>query len=109
MNNFVKFLAFLNTIYEISRKGCLLHNDYHVQGYMCFFSAESQMDDNGRCIPTDRKSPASALGKAALQAIIVSEIITSVATGCICCCRRGPQPTGTCNWIVVGVCFVLSW
>ncbi|KAK7818799.1 hypothetical protein CFP56_040919, partial [Quercus suber] len=59
----------------------------------------SPLSDNGKCITTHRKSPASSLGKAALQAIIASEIITSVATGCICCCRRGPQPTSICNWI----------
>ena len=54
------------------------------------------------------KSPATGLGTLALLAIIISEIFTSVATWCICCCKRGPQPTSR-DWIAAQVCFVLSY
>ncbi|KAM4076915.1 hypothetical protein ACJW30_12G100300 [Castanea mollissima] len=54
-------------------------------------------------------SPATALGLVALLAIILAQIIVSVATGCICCCcKRGSHPN-SCNWIIAQVCFVFSW
>ncbi|XP_075650794.1 protein VASCULATURE COMPLEXITY AND CONNECTIVITY-like [Castanea sativa] len=53
-------------------------------------------------------SPATALGLVALPAIILAQIIVSVATGCICCCKRGSHPN-SCNWIIAQVCFVFSW
>ncbi|KAK4572382.1 hypothetical protein RGQ29_030712 [Quercus rubra] len=78
------------------------------------FAAEStrikpdqvHLDDDNICIYP--KSSATALGTLAVLAILVSEIITSVATGCICCRKRGPQHT-SCNWTVAQVCFFLSW
>ncbi|KAM4069575.1 hypothetical protein ACB094_12G099800 [Castanea mollissima] len=54
-------------------------------------------------------SPATALGLVALLAIILAQIIVSVATGCICCCcKRGSHPNSS-NWIKAQVCFVFSW
>ncbi|KAM3682826.1 hypothetical protein ACJW30_12G100400 [Castanea mollissima] len=54
-------------------------------------------------------SPATALGLVALLAIILAQIIISVATGCICCCcKRGSHPNSS-NWIKAQVCFVFSW
>ena len=76
--------------------------------FIFFFFQPDQvhLDDDNKCIYP--KSSATALGTLALLPILLSEIITSVATGCICCCKRGPQPT-SCNWTVAQVCFVLSW
>ncbi|XP_030933270.1 protein MODIFYING WALL LIGNIN-1-like [Quercus lobata] len=54
-------------------------------------------------------SPATALGLVAVLAIILAQIIVSVATGCICCCcKRGSHPNSS-NWIKAQVCFVFSW
>uniref|UniRef100_A0A7N2MHM7 Uncharacterized protein n=1 Tax=Quercus lobata TaxID=97700 RepID=A0A7N2MHM7_QUELO len=53
-------------------------------------------------------SPATALGIVALLAIILSQIIITVATGCICCCKRGSLPT-TSNWTAAQACFSFSW
>jgi len=55
------------------------------------------------------QSPATALGLVALLAIILAQIIISVATGCICCCcKRGSHPNSS-NWIKAQICFVISW
>lgn len=54
-------------------------------------------------------SPATALGLVAVLAIILAQIIISVATGCICCCcKRGSHPNRS-NWIKAQICFVFSW
>ncbi|KAK7818802.1 protein VASCULATURE COMPLEXITY AND CONNECTIVITY [Quercus suber] len=55
------------------------------------------------------QSPATALGLVAVLAIILAQIIISVATGCICCCcKRGSHPNSS-NWIKAQICFVFSW
>ena len=73
-----------------------------------FFHQPDQVHLNDDNICIYPKSSATALGTLAVLAILVSEIITSVATGCICCRKRGPQHT-SCNWTVAQVCFFLSW
>ena len=76
--------------------------------FFFFFHQPDQVHLNDDNICIYPKSSATALGTLAVLAILVSEIITSVATGCICCRKRGPQHT-SCNWTVAQVCFFLSW
>nr|XP_023901606.1 uncharacterized protein LOC112013444 [Quercus suber]POF20465.1 hypothetical protein CFP56_63883 [Quercus suber] len=68
----------------------------------------SQVTFNGfNCVRP--QSPATALGLVAVLAIILAQIIISVATGCICCCcKRGSHPNRS-NWIKAQICFVFSW
>ncbi|KAL4595845.1 hypothetical protein ACB092_12G121300 [Castanea dentata] len=54
-------------------------------------------------------SPATALGIVALLAIILAQIIISVATGCICCCCKSGSHPNSSNWIKAQLCFVFSW
>nr|POF20466.1 hypothetical protein CFP56_63883 [Quercus suber] len=67
----------------------------------------SQVTFNGfNCVRP--QSPATALGLVAVLAIILAQIIISVATGCICCCcKRGSHPNRS-NWIKAQICFVFS-
>lgn len=53
------------------------------------------------------RSPALQLGLTAALALMISQIVINVSTGCICC-RRSPQIPDS-NWRVALVCFVLSW
>uniref|UniRef100_A0A2N9IAC5 Uncharacterized protein n=1 Tax=Fagus sylvatica TaxID=28930 RepID=A0A2N9IAC5_FAGSY len=53
-------------------------------------------------------SPATALGIVALLVIITAQIIISVLTGCICCCKRSSKPSGS-NFTAAQICFVVSW
>ena len=69
---------------------------------------DGDVDADGNVNIICPKSSATALGILALLAILLSEIITSVATGCNCCCKGGLQPT-SCNWTVAQVFFILYW
>ncbi|KAE9593452.1 hypothetical protein Lalb_Chr19g0139871 [Lupinus albus] len=53
------------------------------------------------------QSPAVHLGLTAAMALMVSQIIINVASGCICC-RRTPQIPNS-KWRVALLSFVLSW
>ncbi|XP_014493484.1 uncharacterized protein LOC106755784 [Vigna radiata var. radiata] len=53
------------------------------------------------------RSPAMALGLIAALALMISQIIINVATGCVCCRRSSQIPDS--NWKVALACFVLSW
>ncbi|XP_027355949.1 uncharacterized protein LOC113865532 [Abrus precatorius] len=53
------------------------------------------------------RSPALPLGLTAALALMISQIVINVSTGCICC-RRSPRIPDS-NWKVALVCFVLSW
>ncbi|KAF3948801.1 hypothetical protein CMV_025246 [Castanea mollissima] len=78
---------------------------FWVSGQLCQVS--QVMFDGFNCVRPH--SPATALGLVALLAIILAQIIISVATGCICCCcKRGSHPNSS-NWIKAQVCFVFSW
>ncbi|XP_071734249.1 protein VASCULATURE COMPLEXITY AND CONNECTIVITY [Rutidosis leptorrhynchoides] len=54
------------------------------------------------------RSPALALGLTAAIFLMISQVIINVATGCICCSRRGPHQS-TSNWTSALVCFIVSW
>ncbi|KAK7264033.1 hypothetical protein RJT34_31635 [Clitoria ternatea] len=53
------------------------------------------------------RSPAMSLGLIATLALMISQIVINVSTGCICCRRSVQIPDS--NWKVALVCFVLSW
>lgn len=53
------------------------------------------------------RSPALTLGLTAALALMLSQIIINVASGCVCC-RKSSQISDS-NWKVALVCFVLSW
>ncbi|XP_020214071.1 uncharacterized protein LOC109798275 [Cajanus cajan] len=53
------------------------------------------------------RSPALSLGLTAALALMLSQIVINVATGCVCCRKSSQIPDS--NWKVALVCFVLSW
>ncbi|KAL1316881.1 hypothetical protein HN51_069013 [Arachis hypogaea] len=53
------------------------------------------------------RTPALPLGLTSVLALIIAQIILTVANGC-CCCRRSPAISDA-NWRCVVLCFVLSW
>nr|ACU19954.1 unknown [Glycine max] len=53
------------------------------------------------------RSPALPPGLTAALALMLSQIIINVGTGCVCCRKNSQIPDS--NWKVALVCFVLSW
>ncbi|XP_061357349.1 protein VASCULATURE COMPLEXITY AND CONNECTIVITY isoform X1 [Gastrolobium bilobum] len=53
------------------------------------------------------RSPALPLGLTAALALMLSQVVINVSTGCICCRKSHRIPDS--NWRVALVCFVLSW
>ncbi|KAG4973585.1 hypothetical protein AAZX31_11G091200 [Glycine max] len=53
------------------------------------------------------RSPALPLGLIAAVALVLSQIIINVGTGCVCCRKNLQIPDS--NWKVALACFVLSW
>ncbi|XP_052200217.1 uncharacterized protein LOC127806761 [Diospyros lotus] len=71
-------------------------------------ASQVQFLSSTTCEYPSGSSPAVGLGVAAAMALLLAQIIISVMSGCICCCRRGPHQSNP-NWPVALICFIVSW
>ncbi|GLJ23826.1 hypothetical protein SUGI_0452480 [Cryptomeria japonica] len=67
---------------------------------------EVRLNESGRC--TYPRSPAFAMGVVAALALMMAQLVTNVAAGCLCCGRHVHYQAPL-NTSIAIICLILSW